>query len=222
VPQPSTLGLVREHYFFLAVEDGDDLPGLSSVIDPLPNGRVLLLKPSERSVIVPEPNFRVFPVTVLPFLSRSVVIDPLPNGRVSVVVPFDHCVIVPEPRPRVVPVIVLPVLSRSVVMEPLPKGRVVLLEPSDRSVIVPEPNFRVVPVRGLLIEPLGESSAKEPLAASTTTRETTKNNAKTLTIFCPCGKLIRFDSTVGDCTTIDLGGQSTCQKSFRRSLRRLA
>ena len=121
--------LAPEHHFFLAVEEDAGFPGLSLVIEPLPNGRVVLLEPSERFVIVPEPNFCVVPVTVLPLLSRSVVIEPLPNGRV------------------------------------------VLLEPSERFVIVPEPNFCVVPVRGLLIELLGASAAKELLHARAITRE---------------------------------------------------
>ena len=55
---------MREDYFFLIVEDGDELPAFSVVIMPLPNGRVVLLEPSERFVIVPEPNFCVVPVTV--------------------------------------------------------------------------------------------------------------------------------------------------------------
>lgn len=142
------------------------------MIEPLPNGRVLLLEPFERFVIVPEPNFCVVPVTALPLRSRSVVIAPLPNGRVSVVVPFDHRVVVPEPNFCVLPVIVLPLLSRSVVIEPLPNGRVLLLDPSERFVIVPEPNFCVVPVRGLLIELLGGSAAKEALDANTIARVT--------------------------------------------------
>jgi hypothetical protein len=49
---------------------------------PLPNGRVVLLEPLERLVIVPDPNGRVVPVIVLPPLSRSVVSQPLPNARV--------------------------------------------------------------------------------------------------------------------------------------------
>jgi hypothetical protein len=49
-------------------------------------------------VIVPEPKFRVWPVTVLPSRPRSVVIVPEPKGRVCVVVPSDHLVIVPEPN----------------------------------------------------------------------------------------------------------------------------
>jgi len=72
--------LARVDYFFFVVEDDEDLPGLSVVIVPLPNGWVLLLEPSERFVIVPVPNFCVVPVTVLPLLSRSVVNVPLPNG----------------------------------------------------------------------------------------------------------------------------------------------
>ena len=163
--------LAPEHHFFLAVEEDAGFPGLSLVIDPLPNGRVVLLEPSERFVIVPEPNFCVVPVTVLPLLSRSVVIEPLPNGRVVLLEPSERFVIVPEPNFCVVPVTVLPLLSRSVVIEPLPNGRVVLLEPSERFVIVPEPNFCVVPVRGLLIELLGASAAKELLHARAITRE---------------------------------------------------
>jgi hypothetical protein len=128
---------------------------------------VLLFDPSERVVIVPEPNARVVPVTVWPFLPRSVVMYPLPNGRVCVVVPFDHRVIDPEPNFCVVPVMTLPPVSRSVVIEPLPNGRVVLLEPSERLVMVPDPNARDVPVRDLLIVPLGGSAARVLLDTST-------------------------------------------------------
>ena len=49
---------------------------------PLPKGRVWLEEPSERLVMVPEPNLLVAPVVVLPLLSRSVVRIPEPNGRV--------------------------------------------------------------------------------------------------------------------------------------------
>lgn len=99
-------------------------------------------------MIVPEPNFCVWPVTVRPSRVRSVVIEPEPKGRVSVVVPSDQRVIVPEPNFCVCPVIVRPSRVRSVVIEPDPKGRVWLLVPSDRCVIEPEPNGVVVPVRG--------------------------------------------------------------------------
>ena len=174
--------LTREHHFFLAFEEDEGFPGLSLVIDPLPNGRVVLLEPSERLVIVPEPNFCVVPVTVLPLLSRSVVIEPLPNGRVVLFEPSERFVIVPEPNFCVVPVTVLPLLSRSVVIEPFPNGRVVLLEPSERFVIVPEPNFCVVPVRGLLIELPGVSAAKELLHARAITRENA-DDTSILTIF---------------------------------------
>jgi hypothetical protein len=153
-------------YFFVPVDAGD-FPGLSLVITPLPNGRVLLFDPSERVVIVPEPNARLVPVTVGPLLPRSVLMYPLPNGRVCVVVPFDHRVIDPEPNFCVVPVMTLPLLSRSVVIEPLPNGRVVLLEPSERLVMVPDPKACVVPVRDLLIEPLGGSTARVSLDTST-------------------------------------------------------
>ncbi len=87
-----------ENYFLLAVGEVDDLPGLSVVMDPLPNGRVLLLAPFERLVMVPEPNFRVVPVTDWPPLYRSFTMELLPKWRVSVTVPFDQRVIVPEPN----------------------------------------------------------------------------------------------------------------------------
>ena len=151
-------------------DDKDAFPGLSLVIVPLPNGRVVLLEPFERLVVVPEPKVRVVPVTVLPLLSRSVVIVPLPNGRVVVFVPSDQLVVVPVPNLCVVPVTVFPLLSRSVVIEPLPKGLVLLLVPSERFVIVPEPNFCVVPVRDLLTELLEGSAANKPLDASTIAR----------------------------------------------------
>jgi len=114
---------------------------------PLPNALVRLVEPSERLVIVPEPNLCVCPVTVRPSRERSVVIDPEPNGRVSVVVPSDQRVIVPDPNFWVCPVIVRPSRVRSVVIEPDPNGRVWLLVPSDRWVIDPEPNGVVVAVR---------------------------------------------------------------------------
>ena len=47
-------------------------------------------------VIVPEPNFWVWPVIVLPSRLRSVVIDPEPKGLVWLLVPSDRRVIVPE------------------------------------------------------------------------------------------------------------------------------
>ena len=93
-----------KHYFFLTAEEDDDFPGLSVVIVPPPNGLVLLLEPSERFVIVPEPNFCVVPVTVFPLLSRSVVIVPPPNGLVVPLEPSERFVIVPEPNFCVVPV----------------------------------------------------------------------------------------------------------------------
>ena len=65
---------------------------------PLPKGCDRLVDPSDLFVIVPEPNFCVWPVTVFPSRLRSVVIVPDPNRRVSVVVPFDQRVIVPEPN----------------------------------------------------------------------------------------------------------------------------
>jgi len=49
-------------------------------------------------VIVPEPNFWVWPVTVRPSRLRSVLSVPEPKGRISVVEPSDHLVIVPEPN----------------------------------------------------------------------------------------------------------------------------
>ena len=54
--------------------------------------------------MVPEPNFCVVPVRILPFLSRSVVIPPLPKGRVVLQEPSERFVMVPEPKSRVVPV----------------------------------------------------------------------------------------------------------------------
>ena len=123
-------------------------PGWSRWIVPLPKGCVVVLDPSERRVIVPEPNFCVCPVTERPWRSRSVVIVPEPKGRLSVVVPSDQRVIVPEPNFCVWPVTVEPSRCRSVVIAPEPKGRVSLVVPSDRRVIVPEPNFDVVPDRG--------------------------------------------------------------------------
>ena len=98
-------------------------------------------------MIVPDPNFCVWPVTVWPLRPRSVVIVPEPKGRVSVVVPSDQRVIVPEPNFCVWPVTVLPSRPRSVVSEPEPKGLVWLVVPSERWVIVPEPNVLVVPLR---------------------------------------------------------------------------
>lgn len=113
--------------------------------------------------MVPEPNAWVWPVTVFPFLPRSVVSEPDPKGRVSVVEPSDHLVIVPEPNFCVCPVIVRPSRPRSVVMEPEPKGRVWLLVPSDLWVSVPEPNFWVCPVRGWLrVARGGDGSAAAP------------------------------------------------------------
>lgn len=76
----------------------DPRPGWSRCSVPLPNFSVRLLEPSERFVIVPEPNFCVWPVTLLPSRPRSVVMEPEPNGRVSVVVPSDQRVIVPVPN----------------------------------------------------------------------------------------------------------------------------
>ena len=70
---------------------------------PLPKGWLLLLEPSDLFVIVPEPNFCVCPVTVLPSRPRSVVIEPDPNGRVWLLVPSERCVIVPDPNWLVVP-----------------------------------------------------------------------------------------------------------------------
>ena len=99
-------------------------------------------------MIVPDPNFCVWPVTVWPLRLRSVVSVPEPNGRVSVVVPSDQRVIVPLPNFCVLPVTVFPSRPRSVVREPEPKGRVWLLVPSERCVMVPEPNWLVVPDRG--------------------------------------------------------------------------
>ena len=99
-------------------------------------------------MIVPDPNFCVWPVTVWPLRPRSVVIVPEPNGLVSVVVPSDQRVIVPLPNFCVWPVTVLPSRPRSVVIEPEPNGLVWLLVPSDRRVMVPEPNPFVVPERG--------------------------------------------------------------------------
>ncbi len=109
-----------------------------------------VLEPSDLFVMVPEPNFWVWPVTVFPSRPLSVVRDPEPKGRDSVVEPSDHLVIVPEPNFCVWPVIVLPSRVLSVVSEPEPKGRVWLLVPSDLCVSVPEPNFWVWPVRGWL------------------------------------------------------------------------
>ena len=74
------------------------------MIVPLPNGRVVLLEPSERFVIVPDPNFSVFPVTDFPLLSRSVVVVPLPKGRVVLLDPSDRFVIVLDPNFSVCPV----------------------------------------------------------------------------------------------------------------------
>lgn len=132
------------------------------------------MDPSDLSVIVPDPNFCVWPVTVFPSRPRSVVIVPEPNGLVSVVVPSDQRVIVPEPNFCVCPVIVRPSFVRSVVIEPEPKGRVWLLVPSDLFVIVPDPNLSVVPERGWLIVDLGGvgSAAKTVLthAATSMTR----------------------------------------------------
>ena len=124
------------------------LPGWSRWRAPLPNFSVRVLEPSDLFVIVPEPNFWVWPVTVFPSRPRSVVREPEPNGRVSVVEPSDHLVTVPEPNFCVCPVTVLPSRLRSVVIEPEPKGRVWLLVPSDLWVSVPEPNFCVWPVLG--------------------------------------------------------------------------
>lgn len=175
----ATSGGVNAVYFLPLAEVR---PGLSVVMEPLPSGRVLLLEPLERLVIVPEPKGRVVPVTVLPLRSRSVVMVPLPKGRDCVVVPLDQRVIVPEPSFCVVPVIVLPLLSRSVVMEPLPKRRVLLLEPSERLVMVPEPNGRVVPVRCLWRELLGGSTAQAMVEASVLAKATT-NDKRVLSIF---------------------------------------
>ena len=88
----------------MTAEEDDDLPGVSVVIVPPPNGLVVPLEPSERFVTVPEPNFCVVPVTVFPPLSRSVVIAPPPNGLVVLLEPSERFVIVPEPNFCVVPV----------------------------------------------------------------------------------------------------------------------
>jgi len=106
-------------------------------------------------VIVPFPNFCVWPVTDWPLRPRSVVIVPEPNGFVSLVVPSDQRVIVPEPNFWVWPVTVFPSRPRSVVIEPEPKGLVWLLLPSDRWVMVPEPNLLVVPERGCVMPARG-------------------------------------------------------------------
>jgi len=100
------------------------LPGWSRWIVPLPNFSVREFEPSDLFVMVPEPNFWVWPVTVLPSRPRSVVIEPEPKGRVSVVEPSDHRVIVPEPNFCVWPVTVRPSRVLSVVIDPEPKGRV--------------------------------------------------------------------------------------------------
>jgi len=70
---------------------------------PLPNGWLLLLEPSDLVVIVPDPNFWVWPVTVWPLRPRSVVSEPEPNGRVWLLVQSDRCVMVPEPNGLDVP-----------------------------------------------------------------------------------------------------------------------
>jgi len=122
---------------------------------PLPNGWFRLLEPSDLFVIVPFPNFCVWPVTVCPLRPRSVVIVPEPNGLVSLVVPSDQRVTVPDPNFWVWPVTVFPSRPRSVVIEPEPKGLVWLLVPSDRCVMVPEPNLFVVPERGCVLPARG-------------------------------------------------------------------
>lgn len=106
-------------------------------------------------MIVPDPNFCVWPVTVWPLRPRSVVIVPEPNGLVSVVVPSDQRVTVPLPNFCVWPVTVLPSRPRSVVIEPEPNGLVWLLVPSDLWVMVPEPNPFVVPERGCVMPARG-------------------------------------------------------------------
>jgi hypothetical protein len=129
-------------------DDGYRRAGVSCCKRPLPNGCDRELEPSERVVIEPEPNGRVWPVTVRPSRPVSVLSAPEPKGRVCVVVPSDQRVIVPEPNFCVWPVTVRPSRVRSVVMEPDPKGRVWLVEPSERFVIEPEPNGRAWPERG--------------------------------------------------------------------------
>jgi hypothetical protein len=68
---------------------------------PEPKGRVCVVVPSDQRVIVPEPNFCVWPVIVRPSRVRSVVIDPEPKGRVWLVEPSERFVIEPEPNGRV-------------------------------------------------------------------------------------------------------------------------
>ena len=133
----------------------------SVVVVPLPNGRVWVVEPSDQRVIVPEPNWDVVPVIVLPLRSRCVVVVPLPNGRVWVVDPSDQRVIVPEPNGDVVPVIVRPSRVRSVVIVPLPNRRVSVVIPLDQRVTVPEPNGWVVPVRAAAGGRWGGSAAKQ-------------------------------------------------------------
>ena len=79
-------GTQRPTVYFCVV-DWDAFTALSLVIRRLPKGRVAVLDPSERRVMVPEPNGCVVPVTVLLLFSRSVMISPSPNGWVSFVVP---------------------------------------------------------------------------------------------------------------------------------------
>jgi hypothetical protein len=135
-------------------------------------------------VIVPDPNFCVWPVTVWPLRPRSVVIVPEPNGLVSVVVPSDQRVTVPLPNFWVWPVIVLPSRPRSVVIEPEPNGLVWLLVPSDLWVMVPEPNPFVVPERGCVMPARGGVGSAAmvwlPVNAVSTQAETKQAEATSL------------------------------------------
>jgi hypothetical protein len=62
--------------------------------------------------MVPEPNFCVWPVTVLPSRVLSVVIEPEPKGLVWLLVPSDLWVSVPEPNFWVWPVLGCVTLDR--------------------------------------------------------------------------------------------------------------
>ena len=72
--------------------------GCSRCSVPVPNFSERLVEPSDQFVIVPVPNFCVWPVTVRPSRPVSVVSVPEPNGCVRDVVPSDQRVIVPVPN----------------------------------------------------------------------------------------------------------------------------
>ncbi len=104
-------------------EFGYFFAGVVLEIVPEPNLLVVVVEPSERRVIEPEPKGVVFPVTVLPLLSVVLEIVPEPNLLVVVVEPSERRVIEPEPKGVVFPVTVLPLLSGGAAKRDDPKIR---------------------------------------------------------------------------------------------------